>query len=156
MKNIKRETLNIILVVASILIVAGLGSLFVNLGMNWFSQLQTPSQWIPNIVIPIVWTIIYVLFAIILSILYKDNLITKKTTILALINGVLNVLWCLTFFTLEKLLLGNVVILINAFFATALLLNLVKIQKWYVNLLWIYTIWIYIATTLNLALWILN
>ncbi len=156
MKNIKRETLNIILVVASILIVAGLGSLFVNLGMNWFSQLQTPSQWIPNIVIPIVWTIIYVLFAIILSILYKDNLITKKTTILALINGVLNVLWCLTFFTLEQLLLGNVVILINAFFATALLLNLVKIQKWYVNLLWIYPIWIYIATTLNLALWILN
>ena len=156
MKNIKRETLNIILVVASILIVAGLGSLFVNLGMNWFSRLQTPSQWIPNIVIPIVWTIIYVLFAIILSILYKDNLITKKTTILALINGVLNVLWCLTFFTLEQLLLGNVVILINAFFATALLLNLVKIQKWYVNLLWIYPIWIYIATTLNLALWILN
>lgn len=56
--------------------------------MNWFSKLTTPSQWIPNIVIPIVLSVIYVLFAVILSILYKNNLLNTKSTILIVINAV--------------------------------------------------------------------
>ena len=78
MKLTKKDTFNIILIIASVLLVAGLGSLFVNLGMEWYSNLNTPSQWIPNIVIPIVWTIIYILFAIVFSLLYKEAFVDKK------------------------------------------------------------------------------
>lgn len=156
MKTTKKEILNIILIIASVLLVAGLGSLFVNLGMSWYIKLNTPTQWVPNIVIPIVWTIIYILFAIILCLLYKEVLLDKKAVVLSIINGLLNVLWCLVFFTLNQLLLGNILIVINAFFATYLLIELLKTRKWYVYFLTIYPIWIYIATTLNISLWILN
>ena len=64
----RNKTLHIILIWVSIIIVAILGSIFVNLGMDWFNSLEKPSEWIPNIVIPIVWTIIYLTFSIILSI----------------------------------------------------------------------------------------
>ncbi len=156
MKLTKKDTFNIILIIASVLLVAGLGSLFVNLGMEWYSKLNTPTQWIPNIVIPIVWTIIYILFAIVFSLLYKEAFVDKKMLILSIINGVLNVLWCLVFFTLNQLLLGNILIILNAFFATFLVIEMLRTERWYANLLLIYPIWIYIATSLNLALWILN
>lgn len=156
MKLTKKDTFNIILIIASVLLVAGLSSLFVNLGMEWYSKLNTPTQWIPNIVIPIVWTIIYILFAIVFSLLYKEAFVDKKMLILSIINGVLNVLWCLVFFTLNQLLLGNILIILNAFFATFLVIEMLRTERWYANLLLIYPIWIYIATSLNLALWILN
>ena len=156
MKTFIKKNLDIIILIIFIALVAGLGSLFVNLGMSWFNNLTTPKQWIPNFVIPIVWTTIYLLFAIIMSILFKQNLVNKKTIWLGIINGILNILWCLVFFTLQQLLLGAIIIIINAFFATALLIELAKIKKWYVNILWIYPIWIFIATSLNIALWILN
>ena len=156
MKLTKKDTFNIILIIASVLLVAGLGSLFVNLGMEWYSKLNTPTQWIPNIVIPIVWTIIYILFAIVFSLLYKEAFVDKKMLILSIINGALNVLWCLVFFTLNQLLLGNILIILNAFFATFLVIETLRTEIWYANLLLIYPIWIYIATSLNLALWILN
>lgn len=124
--------------------------------MNWFDNLTVPKQWIPNFVIPIVWTIIYLLFAIIISILFKQNVINKKIIWIGIINGILNILWCLVFFTLQQLLLGAIIIIINAFFAIALLIELAKINKWYINFLWIYPIWIFVATVLNNALWILN
>lgn len=156
MKLTKKDTFNIILIIASVLLVAGLGSLFVNLGMEWYSKLNTPTQWIPNIVIPIVWTIIYIFFAIVFSLLYKEVFVDKKMLILIIINGALNVLWCLVFFTLNQLLLGNILIILNAFFATFLVIEMLRTERWYANLLLIYPIWIYIATSLNLALWILN
>ena len=62
----KNNVLRIMSVVAPIIIVAVLGSIFVNLGMDWFNSLNKPSQWIPNWVIPVVWSIIYVTFAVIL------------------------------------------------------------------------------------------
>jgi tryptophan-rich sensory protein len=67
MEKQKINIIQIILVIVSILVVAVLGSIFVNLGMDWFNSLIRPSQWIPNIIIPIVWTVIYITFGIILE-----------------------------------------------------------------------------------------
>lgn len=156
MKTFLKNNLDIFITLFFIALVAGLGSLFVNLGLNWYSSLKTPTEWIPSIVIPILWSTIYVSFAIICSILLKKKLLTKDIITLGIINGVLNILWCLIFFTLNQLLIGNIIIIINAFFATILLVKFIKINKWYVNLLWLYPIWLYLATSFNLALWILN
>lgn len=156
MKDFLKKNSDIILTCIFIIIVAILGSVFVNLGKNWFDSLLKPSQWIPDFVISILWTVIYILFAVIVSILFKKGLITKKIIVLSILNGILNVLWCLVFFTLNLLFLGNIVIIINAFFAVILIAELVKTNKIYVNILWIYPIWIFIATSLNTALWILN
>lgn len=156
MKDFLKNNLNIIITLVAVFLVAGLGSLFVNMGLEWLGELNKPSEWIPNFVIPIVWSIIYLSFAIIFSILLKQKLVSKKLIILSIVNGTLNILWCLVFFTLNQLLLGSILIILNAFFGVLLLIEMIKTSKLYVNLLWIYPIWLFVATTLNLSLWILN
>lgn len=152
MNNVKR----ILSIVLPILVVAVLGSVFVNLGSDWFNALNKPSQWIPNFIIPIVWTIIYISFAVVLALWTNKEELTKSTIILLIINGVLNVLWCLIFFTLKQTFLGNVTIILNLIFGVALWINIFTKQKVYSYVLAIYPIWLSIASTLNLALWILN
>ena len=152
----KNEILKIILIIVSVLLVTVLGSIFVNIGMEWFNNLQKPSQWIPNVLIPIVWTVIYITFATILIVWSFKNDLPRNVIILSIINGVLNVFWCLTFFALKLTLVGNIVIILNLIFAFALIFEIKKHKPIYALITSIYPIWISIATTLNLALWILN
>lgn len=126
------------------------------LGMDWFNGLEKPSQWIPNIVIPIIWTVVYIAFAVVNFIWYKKDNIPTFTVVFMLINAVLNVMWCLVFFTLKQLLIGNVVILLNLLAGFVLIVNIYKYKRLYGYVLSIYPIWLSIATTLNLASWILN
>lgn len=152
----KQKMVNIIVSIVAILIVAVIGSIFVNIGMPWFESLVKPSQWIPSFVIPIVWIIVYLTFASILFLWQKISNLPKNIIILLIINGFLNVLWCLVFFALNQLLLGNIVIVINLLFAITLIYQISKTEKVYSYILSIYPIWVCIATTLNLSLWILN
>lgn len=139
-----------------VLVVAILGSIFVNLGMDWFGTLSKPMQWIPNFVIPIVWTVIYILAGVILFLLVKNDRLNKTLMIIFIINGVLNILWCLLFFTLELTFLGLIAIILNAIFAYYLVIELSKESKLYFYMFSIYPVWLSIATCLNLAIWILN
>ena len=152
----KNQIIKIIISFVVIVLVAVLGSIFVQLGMDWFNALIKPTQWIPNFVIPIVWSVVYITFAVINFIWFKNDDIPISTIVLMLINGVLNVLWCLTFFTLKQLFLGNIVILINLIAGFVLIVNIFKYKPIFSYILSIYPIWLSIATTLNLALWILN
>ncbi len=147
---------NIILSIVCIILVAGLGTLFTQLGMGWFASLDLPSQWIPAFIFPIVWSVIYISFGIILYLWQANESFGKTTTILLLINGALNVIWCLVFFTLKLTFLGNVIIVVNTIFAFALIINIIKQKRTYGLILSIYPIWLSLATTLNLAVWILN
>ena len=152
----KNNVLRIVGVIAPIVLVAVLGSVFVNLGMDWFNGLTKPSQWIPNWIIPVVWTIIYITFAVVLLV-WTNNASLKKSTIALLVaNGILNILWCLVFFTLKLTFVGNIVIILNLIAGIALWVNVFVQKKNYAYWLSIYPIWLSIATTLNLALWILN
>lgn len=147
---------SIIISLSSILLVAGLGTLFTQLGMSWFETLIKPSEWIPSYIIPIVWTIIYSLFAYVLIKWIQRAPLSKENVILLVINGVLNVLWCLVFFTLKQLFLGNVVIIINALFGLRLYFEICKEDAMNGLIISVYPIWLCIATSLNIALWILN
>lgn len=152
----KNKFLTTIFSIGAVVLVAALGSLFVNLGMSWFNSLERPSEWVPNIVIPIVWTIIYLAFAIYLYFAVKNNRLDKETTILLIVNGILNILWCLVFFTLNSLLFGLIVIIVNLIFGTILIILMHKRDMFFSYFLTIYPIWLSIATCLNLACWILN
>lgn len=143
-------------IVLPIVLVAGLGALFVNLGMDWFNGLTKPSQWIPNWVIPVVWTVIYLTFIVILILIQNKYKFSVLTKVLLIANGVLNILWCLVFFTLNLTFLGNIVIVINLIVGFWLVLDIAKYNKTYSYILAIYPVWVSIATTLNIAMWILN
>ena len=152
----KNNVLRIVGVVAPIVLVAVLGSVFVNLGMDWFNALLKPSQWIPNWIIPVVWTVIYLIFAIVLLIWTSKESLKKSTIALLITNGILNILWCLVFFTLNLTFIGNIVIILNLIAGIVLWINIFNQNKTYAYWVSIYPIWLSIATTLNLALWILN
>lgn len=152
----KNNILRITSVVAPIVLVAVLGSVFVNLGMDWFNGLVKPSQWIPNWIIPVVWTIIYITFAVVLLIWTNKENLKKSIIILLIVNGILNILWCLVFFTLNLTFIGNIVIVLNLIAGCVLWINIFMQKKIYAYWISIYPIWLSVATTLNLALWILN
>ena len=156
MLNFIKENLRLIITWVVIIVVAVLGSIFVNLGMDWFDSLTKPSEWVPNFVIPIIWTIIYLLFAIVFIFLYKKEVVNTKIIVLGILNAVFNVLWCLVFFTLNQLLLGEIIIIINVVLGALLVAELTKTQLWYTFLLWVYPIWLSFATLLNTAVWIIN
>ena len=153
MRNTKSK---VALIIVSILIVAVLGSVFVNLGSDWFNSLDKPSQWIPNIVIPIVWTVVYVVFGILLSVWVSREPIPMKIVVWLFINGILNILWCLVFFTLELTFLGNIVIILNLWAGIILFYQIYNHKSLYGLIVSIYPVWLSIATTLNTAMWILN
>lgn len=156
MSNFFKDNWKCIITVLSIILVAGLGSLFVNLGQEWFSLLKTPSNFIPSFVIPIVWSIIYLSFAFILCIWQKKENLPTSTFVLLILNGSFNVLWCLLFFTLNSTLLGLIAIILNLILAILLILNIFKYKKIFSFILSIYPIWLCLATCLNLSTWILN
>lgn len=142
---------------APVIIVAGLGSVFVYLGMDWFAVLAKPAQWIDDIIIPIVWTVIYSIAAVILfNWAGSVTGVPKSVAILFAINGVLNVLWCLLFFTLRLTFVGAIAIILNLIAGVLLLSEIKKRHPKYFYALLIYPIWLSIAAALNLALWILN
>lgn len=148
--------LKIVLWLLGIVAVAVLGSVFVNLGIDWFNSLSKPTQWIPNIVIPIMWTIIYSLFGVMVILWLRKQDFPVIIKWLLIINGVLNVIWCLVFFTLNLTFVGNVVIIINLIASIVLFIAINRREPIYSYLVSIYPIWLCLATTLNTCLWILN
>lgn len=156
MSKNKQKILNISLIIVGILLVALIGSIFVNLGLNWYAQLNVPSQWILGIIIPIMWTIIYIVFATILIDWVVKTSIPKDVVTLLIINGILNLLWCLLFFTLHLTFVGSITIILNLVVAIVLIVRIFKYNEVYAFVASIYPIWVAIATTLNLCIWILN
>lgn len=156
MKTNKQKIISYVVIIASILMVAVLGSVFVNLGMDWFSSLETPSKFVPSFIIPVVWTSIYIIFAIVLCKWVSSENLRKSTIILLIVNGVLNVLWCLLFFTLNQTLLGLIAIILLLIAAWLLIVDIYTQKPIYALFTLLYPVWCSIATTLNLALWILN
>lgn len=152
----RNKTLTIILSIGAVVLVAALGSIFVNLGMDWFDGLVKPSEWVSNIVIPIVWTIIYIAFAIYLYFAIKNETLDRELIILLIVNGIMNVLWCLVFFTLNSLLWGLIVIVLNLIVGAVMITIMHKRDMFFSYVLTIYPLWLSIATCLNLACWILN
>lgn len=157
MNTSKNKKISYVLIVLGVAIVAGLGSLFVNLGMDWFSSLQIPSQFPPNFIIPIIWSVIYIIFVIVLcNWVSKQGGLPFLIKLLLIFNGIFNILWCLFFFTLNQTFGGLISIIILLILAYSLVINIFKYNKVYGYFTLLYPIWVSIATGLNLALWILN
>lgn len=119
MKDFLKKNSDIIFTCIFVIIVALLGSIFVSLGKDWFASLLKPSQWLSDFVISLLWSVIYILFAVIISVLFKKELITKKIIVLAVLNGILNVLWCLVFFYFKSSLFRKYSYYNQCFFCSA-------------------------------------
>lgn len=150
------KLLNLFIAIVSVGAVAIISSVFTKPNSEWYINLVKPSQWTPDFLFPVMWAIIYSLFIVYIFIALNKKKLTKEIIILLSINGFLNILWCLTYFTLNSLIIGLVIIIINLF-TSIILLNLLKKENKIISyILLIYPIWLSIATFLNAATWILN
>lgn len=155
-------------------LVAAMGGLFTASPSNWlwYDSLVQPAFTPPNWIFPIVWNLIYLMVAISIIIVWnkgnqekrflwfikwkKTHPLFRWTISLFMINGVLNALWSLLFFSLNQIDLAFIDILLLEATNIALVFLTWKISKPASVLLWLYTAWVAFASFLNFQYLILN
>jgi len=152
----KNTILNLVIAIASVLIIGGLSSFFTNASSNWYTELNKPSEFMPSIIFPIMWSIIYALIAITIFLLIQNKKMDTKSLILFIANGLMQILWCLVYFTIQSLLGGVIVIILTLISSILLWSNVYKKDAVCGYILALYPIWLSLATILNMATWILN
>jgi len=152
----KKKTIRIILSILFTAAVALLGSYFTDTDSAWYQNLSRPALQPPAIVFPIVWSVLYALFAASLAISAVHPETTKKTQWLYAMSGVLNVLWSYVFFARQNP--GGALIVLALLIITAVLLfwNVCQTSKTAAYLLLPYIVWLFFAFYLNYEIAFLN
>lgn len=157
MKNSTKTILiNLSIAVLSVAIVGVIGRLLTNSDSAWFNSLNKPSQFIPNFVFSIMWSLIYLCFAAAVFLLLQRKETDPCTVGTLLLTGLFQWLWSFVYFRLHSLLLGLVMLIVLFALVIALFANLLKKSKTYIYILAIYPMWLTLATFLNLSLWAIN
>ena len=154
------KKINIPLLIICILIVfavAFIGSLFTSpvTDSAWYLN-NKPSITPPNVVFPIVWNILFFLIALSLYFSWnnaKNKKDKKKIAVVFGANFILNILWSVLFFTLQKPLLAFIELVALWFSILIMILITRKVSKISAYLLIPYLLWVSFAGILNL-LWI--
>ena len=116
-------------------------------------NLTKPFLYPPQILFPIVWSILYFLMSISYYIVSKEDKSTSKIYYLQLI---VNALWPVIFFGLEFRLLGFLWIILLIILVIMMFIKFYRINKTSGYLLVHYLIWLFFAGYLNLAFYLLN
>lgn len=145
----------ILVAVVSVILVASIGSLFIDADANWFVNLAKPEFYPPSWLFGVMWSIIYALIAVgLASVLIKGG--NKKVYILYIINGVLQILWNIVFFGNGNLALGVIVLTFLVIVAYLLLKELYAINKFAFYFTLPYFVWLLFAFALNYGIYFLN
>ena len=140
---------------------SGLGALFMAQGSidTWYAQLQKPSITPPDWVFGPAWTILYLLMAISVFLVWEKGLDYPKVKLaisLFLIQLTLNAIWTPIFFGFHSILLGliDIVLLFIAILVTLLVFKSISIPA--SILLVPYLLWVGYAAILNGSIYYLN
>ncbi len=135
----------------------GLGILLMGNGptSDWYTSLNQAPWTPPNGAFGISWTLIMICFSIFMTLLYIKSP-THKVIWLFVIQFLLNVAWNFVFFNQHLVTAGLVVILGLTFVVTVFLFSYLKLMKAKTLLILPYFIWICIASSLNLYIFLNN
>ncbi len=112
---------------------------------------------IPNYVFPIVWSILYLLMALSLYIVYESYGYNKKDAIkIYFLQLLINSLWTLIFFGFKLYMFGFIWILLLIVLVSIMIIKFYKINKIAGLLNISYLFWLIFASILNLSVVILN
>ena len=137
--------------------VGGVAALLTKENMNVFETLVKPPLTPPQIVFPIVWTILYVLMGISAYIVYESRCPLKRDALLLYgIQLVLNFAWSLVFFNLKNYLLAFIVLVVLWLAIIWMIYKFFKISPLAAKLQIPYLVWVTFAAYLNLAIVLLN
>ena len=139
---------------------AGFGGIFTSRSIpDWYEGLKKPRYTPPNWVFGPVWTVLYILMAISVFLVWQEGLgAPGVTTAFAFfwVQLTANALWSYIFFARRWIIGGiiNIVILWLLILATIITSFLVSIVAGILLLPYIF--WVSIATYLNIGIWRLN
>jgi translocator protein len=135
-----------------------IGSFFTITGVNsWFSTIIKPSFNPPNWIFGPVWTTLYILMGISLYLIWTNKIKNKKPAMTIFFTQlVLNSLWSILFFGVQKPLFAFIEIIILWFAILLTILKFHKISKPASYLLVPYILWVSFAAVLNLSIYLLN
>ncbi len=147
-----------LLIPFSVVMVAIIGSVVTDSGMEWYQTLKLPT-WTPGgSTIGMVWTVIYILTSAALLMVWNAKGAREKRNILRTfaLNLVLNLSWSIAFFGLNMIGLSIVIAFLLTLTVIALMAQIRSVNLIAATLLAPYAFWSLFATYLTYAIWILN
>lgn len=155
------QWLGLAIAVAVCFAAAAVGSLYTAPAIPvWYASLQKPAFSPPNWLFGPVWTLLYLMMAVAVWLVWSERGFTKGAAALAIalfaIQLLLNSLWSIIFFGWRRpgLALVEIFFLWTAIFAT--MLSFWRISHAAGWLMWPYLLWVTFAGFLNLSIWKLN
>ena len=146
--------------ITAVFVAAAIGSMFTNRSVtNWYAGLRKPRFTPPNWLFGPVWTILYILMAISVYLVWQQGLGTEGILfafILFWIQLVFNALWSVVFFGIRSITGGVTVILILWMLIVATIVTTLLVNLWAGILLIPYLIWVSLASYLNIGIWFKN
>ena len=139
------------------LAVGGAASVVTMKGMPLYDQMAKPWFAPPDLVFPVVWTLLYVLMGIGMARVWLTKLpVRKGALVVFLIQLAVNFLWTVWFFGLHKYLLAFLWLVLLVFVVAEMSRWFSLADKVAGRLQIPYLLWGLFATALNLAVWLLN
>lgn len=142
------------------LAVGGIASFLTRNNMNIYEQINRPALTPPDIVFPIVWTILYVLMGISSAMIYLNQGPNSQYSSFALYSYakqlLLNFLWSIIFFNLQQFFFAFIWLIFLWFSILKMIFAFYKIDKTAAYLQIPYLIWVTFAGYLNLMIYLLN
>ena len=150
-----------IIVIAGVVSVAAAGNHFTAAGMPWYFTQRLPSFAPPGWLIGLVWMTIYALSVISLCLYFRLTSSAARQTALpvialAVVNGILNALWCYLFFYLHQPGAAVVEMLLLEATVLALIVVLWPASRLCAALFMPYAVWVGFATIIAWSFWQLN
>lgn len=123
----------------------------------WYPLLHRSSITPPNIVFPIVWSILYLLMGVSAGLIQGSGNETRRLVLTVfVVQLVLNFMWCITFFAMRNPLLGLLdILLLDAMVLLYIVLSF-RVNRWASYLFIPYIVWLMIATYLNAFIYVHN
>ena len=157
--HLKASAISVIVIVIGVIAVAAIGSYYSSMNRDWYEALRKPAWQPPNRLFGPVWTLIFALLAVSLTLIWNARPITGLHYVIiatAVLNGILNIAWSALFF-------GNKLIFPAIYDSLLLCLSviLIMILAWPISrlaslLLIPYALWTAFATYLTSIIYKLN
>lgn len=137
------------------LLIGGIVGLIISNSID-YNSLEKPALAPPNILFPIMWTILYILMGVSYGILESKNLIDLKSKFIYYFQLFVNAMWSIIFFVLKWRLFAFLWIILLDILVVIMILDFYKKNR-VAGLLQIpYLIWILFASYLNFSIYLLN
>ena len=144
--------------IALSLVIGGLSALFTMMGMEDYRLAEKPALTPPEIVFPIVWTILYTLMGISAARVWiaSEDKGSNGGLMLYAIQLVVNFFWSIIFFTLQAYGFAFFWLLFLWLLVLLMIISFSKTDKIAAYLQVPYLLWLSFAGYLNFMVWMLN